>query len=92
MSETGTTPEPDETQDAAAEAAQNAVDETTSWEYSAERDTIERDLDEGLEEAGVDVEPSERRRLVDEIDDVKDHEDAGSPRVDPSKATPAPED
>jgi hypothetical protein len=36
-------------QDAATEAAQHVVDEVTSWEYSAEPDTIESKLDEGLE-------------------------------------------
>ena len=75
--------------DAATEAAQNVVDETTSWEYSAERDTIEEHLDDGLAEAGVTVDEDEKQRLVDEIDDVKDDETAGSPRVDPDSATPS---
>lgn len=70
-----------ETDDAATEAAQNVVDEVTTWEYSAEKDTIEQELDEGLEEAQVEVDDAERDRLVDEIDDVKEHEGEGSPRV-----------
>ena len=76
---------------AATEAAQNAVDETTSWEYSAEKDTIAEDLDEGLEQAGVTVEPAERQRLVDAIDGVKEDEHSGGPDVDPTKVSPADE-
>jgi hypothetical protein len=68
-------------QDAADEAAQNVVDEVTSWEYSAETSTIESRLDEGLREAGVEVDDDERRRLVEEIDEVKQDESKGSPRV-----------
>lgn len=76
-------------QDAATEAAQNAVDETTSWEYSAERDTIRADLEKGLDAAGVDVSDTEKQRLVDEIDDVKDDEHSGGPDVDPAEVSPA---
>lgn len=75
------TERPDETEDAATEAAQNVVDEVTTWEYSAEPETIERSLDEGLDEAGVEVDGAERQRLVEQIDDVKLHEGEGSPRV-----------
>ena len=67
--------------DAASEAAQNVVDEVTSWEYSADRTTIESRLDEGLREAGVQVDDDERRRLVEEIDEVKQDETSGSPSV-----------
>ena len=86
MSEHADTPQE---QDAAAEAAQNVVDEATSWEYSAEKDTIDEAVDEGLDEAGVEMDPSERQRVVDEIDDVKDGEDEGAPTVDPDAVTPA---
>lgn len=79
----------DGVQDAATEAAQNVVDETTSWEYSAERDTIEERLDEGLGAAGVEVDDSEKARLVDGIDDVKDGETDGAPAVDPQHVSPA---
>ena len=68
-------------QEAAREAAQNVVDEVTSWEYSAETGTIEARLDEGLREAGVEVDEEERRRLADEIDEVKQDETKGSPEV-----------
>lgn len=78
---TGTEPTSDEAGEAATEAAQNVVDEVTTWEYSAEKETIGQQLDEGLEEAQVEVPPAERDRLVEEIDGVKEHEGEGSPRV-----------
>jgi hypothetical protein len=74
-------PNEQEQRDAATEAAQNVVDEVTSWEYSAEPDTIESRLDEGLEQAGVSVDDEERARLVDEIDEVKHDEGRGAPEV-----------
>jgi len=76
--------------DAATEAAQNVVDEVTSWEYSAEPDTIGSALDEGLEQAEVTVDEAQRQRLVDEIDAVKHHEDRGAPTVE--SAEPAPDE
>jgi hypothetical protein len=72
---------------AAAEAAQNVVDEVTSWEYSAERGTIEERLDEGLAEAGIAVDGAERGRLVDAVDALKHDEDGGTPEVDPEHVT-----
>ncbi len=78
-------PNQQEQQDAATEAAQNVVDEVTSWEYSAERDTIEERLDEGLEQAGVDVDEPERQRLVEEIDEVKQDEGRGAPDVESAR-------
>ncbi|NHA68178.1 hypothetical protein [Phycicoccus flavus] len=88
------TPGPDdasraEVDEAATDAAQNVVDEVTSWEYSGERETIESELDEGLEAADVRMDDAERERVVDEIDDVKQHEDEGSPRVHPDRVSPA---
>ena len=74
-------PNEQEQQDAATEAAQNVVGEVTSWEYSAEPETIESRLDAGLEEAGVQVDDDERRRLVEEIDEVKQDETRGAPEV-----------
>ncbi|PKW25917.1 hypothetical protein [Phycicoccus duodecadis] len=82
-------PTRNDAQDAATEAAQNAVDETTSWEYSAERGTIQADLEKGLDAAGVDVSDTEKQRLVDEIDDVKGDEHSGGPEVDPAEVSPA---
>ena len=49
-------PNEQEQQDAATEAAQNVVGEVTSWEYSAEPETIESRLDAGLEEAAATLE------------------------------------
>ena len=74
-------PNQQENEDAATEAAQNVVDEVTSWEYSAEPDTIGSRLDDGLEQAGVDIDDDERQRLVDEIDEVKQDEGRGAPDV-----------
>lgn len=67
--------------DAEDEAAQHVVDEVTSWNYSAERQTIEAQLDEGLDEAGVSLEGNERERIVDEIDELKEDESRGAPSV-----------
>ncbi len=79
-------PNQQEQDDAATEAAQNVVDEVTSWEYSAEPATIESRLDDGLEQAGVDVDDEERQRLVDEIDGVKQDEGHGAPDVESARA------
>lgn len=74
-------PNAQERQDAAVEAAQNAVEEASSWEYSAERETIEARLDDGLQQAGVELDDAERHRLVDEIDAIKQDETRGAPDV-----------
>ncbi|OYO21881.1 hypothetical protein CGZ93_08010 [Enemella dayhoffiae] len=76
-----------EEQAAATEAAQNVVDEVTSYEYSGEKDRISGQLDQGLDEAGVDLPESEKSRLVDEIDDRKDEDPDGGPEV--GSANPA---
>ena len=73
---------------AAVEAAQNVVDEVTSWEYSGERGTIEERLDQGFAAAGVTVDETERARLVAAVDAVKRDEDAGTPEVDPGRVAP----
>lgn len=78
MSETNTPQE----QDAATEAAQHVVDDVTSWEYSGDGDRIADELEDGLDEAGVEVLQGEKDRLVEEIDDLKDDETAGTPNVD----------
>jgi len=75
-----------ERDDAAREAAQNVVDEVTSWEYSAEPEIIESRLDEGLRQAGVEVEAAERDRIVEEIDEVKHDETRGAPDVERAEA------
>ena len=67
--------------DEAREAAQNVADSAASWEHGAERSTIRDHLDEGFEEADVEVSEDEKERLVDEVRD-----DDQKPRVE--EATP----
>lgn len=65
---------------AAVEAAQRVVEEVSSWQYSAEHDTIADQLDEGLRQAGVALDDDERSRILAEIDDMKD-EHSSAPQV-----------
>lgn len=75
------TPDEQDRQDAATEAAQNVVDDVTSWNYSGDRDVIETELDVGLGEAGVEVPAGERERILEEIDELKRDETRGIPDV-----------
>ena len=75
----------DDKDKAATEAAQRVVDEVSSYQYSAEDDTIAQQLDEGLAKAQVSLSDDERTRILAEIDDMKD-EQSSTPRV--SSATP----
>lgn len=68
-------------QDEAREAAQHVADSAESWEHGAEESTIREHLEEGLDEAGVEVAEDEKERLV---ADIKD--DDATPTVD--EATP----
>ena len=70
----------DETKQAAIEAAQRVVDEVSSYEYSAEDDTIARQLDDGLAKAKVSLSDDERTRILAEIDGMKD-EKSSAPQV-----------
>ena len=70
----------DEQKQAAIEAAQRVVDEVSSYEYSAEADTIARQLDEGLAKAKVSLSDDERTRILAEIDGMKD-EKSSAPQV-----------
>ena len=74
-------PNEQDRQEAATEAAQNVVDDVTSWNYSGDRDVVESELDEGLDEAGVDLPSGERERILDEIDGLKQDETRGIPDV-----------
>ena len=67
--------------DAAREAAQQAVDTATSWDYSAGKAKIADKLREGLDATGVTLEQDEFDRLVGEIDALAQDEDAGTPTV-----------
>jgi hypothetical protein len=75
----------DEAQQAATEAAQRAVEEVSSWQYSADDPMIAQQLDEGLRKAGVRLEDDERTRILAEIDGMKD-EQSSPPQV--RSATP----
>lgn len=75
----------DETQQAATEAAQAVVDQVSSYQYSAEDNTIAQELDKGLAEAQVSLDADERTRILAEIDDLKD-EQSSTPQV--RSATP----
>lgn len=65
---------------AATEAAQRVVDEVSSYQYSAEDDTIARQLDEGLAKAQVSLDEDERSRILAEINGMKD-EQSSAPQV-----------
>jgi hypothetical protein len=75
----------DDKQQAATEAAQRVVDEVSSYQYSAEDDTIAKQLDEGLAKAQVSLDDDERARVLAEIDGMKD-EQSSAPQV--RSATP----
>ena len=75
----------DEEKQAAIEAAQRVVDEVSSYQYSAEDDTIAQQLDEGLSKAQVSLSDDERTRILAEIDGMKD-EQSSAPQV--RSATP----
>lgn len=70
----------DEAKQAAIEAAQRVVDEVSSYQYSAEDDTIAQQLDEGLAKAQVSISDDEKARILAEIDEMKD-EQSGAPQV-----------
>lgn len=70
----------DDVQQAATEAAQRVVEEVSSWEYSAERDTIAERLDQGLRDAKVAVDEDERSRILAEINAMK-AEESSPPQV-----------
>ncbi len=70
----------DEKDKAATEAAQLVVDQVSSYQYSAEDDTIAQQLDEGLAKAQVSLSDDERSRILAEIDGMKD-EQSSAPQV-----------
>jgi hypothetical protein len=70
----------DQADRAAVEAAQRVVEEVSSWQYSAQRDMIAEQLDEGLRRAGVTLDDDERSRILAEIDEMKD-EHSAAPQV-----------
>ena len=77
----------DEQLSAAREAAQGAVNTAASYDYSSGDVQVAKVLQQGLDEARVQLDPSEFERLVQEISNLKTDEDAGTPTV--RQATPA---
>lgn len=51
-----------------SEAVQAVVDRVTSYQESAPDGTIERELRDGLAEAGVELEGGEMTRLIDAVE------------------------
>jgi hypothetical protein len=65
-----TSPEQTSTgQDEAREAAQHVADSTESWEHGAEEAQVREHLEEGLDEAGVEVREGEKDKLVEQVRD-----------------------
>lgn len=64
--------------DAKVEALQAVVDRLASWQDGAEEKTLREELDEGLDEAGIDVDEDVRERIVTHIREDASHIDARS--------------
>lgn len=64
--------------DAKVEALQAVVDRLASWQDGAEEKTLREELDEGLAEAGIDVDDDVRERIVTHIREDASHIDARS--------------
>jgi hypothetical protein len=56
-------------QDAAREAAQRVADSAESWEHASEESMVREHLEQGFDEAGVEVTEDEEDKLVDQIKD-----------------------
>lgn len=70
----------DEITSAAREAAQRVVEDVSSWQYSAEHETVASALDAGLQEAQVSLSDEERSRVLAGIEEMKD-ESSDAPQV-----------
>ncbi|WP_309648574.1 hypothetical protein [Nocardioides sp.] len=57
-----------------AQAAQAVVDRVTSYQESAPEGTVEKELRDGLTEAGVNLSDDDVRRLVDAIEGTDEGE------------------
>lgn len=53
-----------------AQAAQAVVDRVTSYQESAPEGTVEKELRDGLTEAGVELPDADVRRLADAIENI----------------------
>jgi hypothetical protein len=56
-------------QDEAREAAQHVADSTESWEHGAEESQVRDHLEQGLDQAGVEVPEGEKDKLVEQVRD-----------------------
>ena len=59
-------------------ALQGVVDRLASWQDGAEEKTLREELDDGLEEAGIDVGDDVRERIVAHLREDAEHVDARS--------------
>ena len=57
-------------------ALQGVVDRLASWQDGAEEKTLREELDEGLQEAGIDVDDDVRGRIVEHLRENPEHVDA----------------
>lgn len=71
--ETVDQPDVDEAKVAALQAV---VDRLASWQDGAEEKTVRQELDEGLDEAGIDVDDDVRERIVEHLREDASHVDA----------------
>jgi hypothetical protein len=71
--ETADQPAVDEAKVAALQAV---VDRLASWQDGAEEKTLREELDEGLDEAGIDVPDDVRERIVEHLREDASHVDA----------------
>ena len=70
--------DPAEHDDPRVEVLQAVYDRVNSYEESASPETIRRDLDAALDEAGINVSDNTRERLVDHIRDQGGREDVAT--------------
>lgn len=57
-------------------ALQAVVDRLASWQDGAEVKTLREELDEGLDEAGIDVTDDVRERIIEHLREDASHVDA----------------
>ena len=57
-------------------ALQAVVDRLASWQDGAEEKTLREELDEGLDEAGIDVTDDVRERIIEHLREDASHVDA----------------
>ena len=62
--------------EAKVEALQAVVDRLASWQDGAEEKTLREELDEGLDEAGIDIADDVRERIVEHLREDASHVDA----------------